>query len=201
MWVTRAWIVVQCLGEPKTWYGVPGEAAEFFEDSMRKSAPELFEQSPDLLHQLTTIMNPNIFMSMGVPVVKTHQGAGEFVVTFPRAYHAGFNQGYNFAEAVNFCPADWRQCVFSHEELICKIAADPDSLDFHLAAATHKDMLVMVDNEKKLRKRLLDMIYYQVSLTYPPIFSTNGNVACQPVQKKSRHTKLFKSHQQLCGLH
>ncbi|CAE1156303.1 KDM5 [Acanthosepion pharaonis] len=158
-------------GEPKTWYGVPGEAAEFFEDSMKKSAPELFEQSPDLLHQLTTIMNPNILMDMGVPVVKTHQCAGEFVVTFPRAYHAGFNQGYNFAEAVNFCPADWlpigrvcidyyrklqRQCVFSHEELICKMAADPDSLDFNLAAATHKDMLVMVENEKKLRKRLLD---------------------------------------------
>lgn len=40
-------------------------------------------------------------------VVRTDQHAGEFIVTFPRAYHAGFNQGYNFAEAVNFCSSDW----------------------------------------------------------------------------------------------
>ena len=40
-------------------------------------------------------------------VVRTDQRAGEFIVTAPRAFHAGFNQGYNFAEAVNFCPADW----------------------------------------------------------------------------------------------
>jgi len=40
-------------------------------------------------------------------VVRTDQCAGEIMITFPRSYHAGFNQGYNFAEAVNFCPPNW----------------------------------------------------------------------------------------------
>lgn len=74
---------------------------------MRSAAPELFQSQPDLLHQLVTIMNPNTLMNAGVPVYRTDQHAGEFIITFPRAYHAGFNQGYNFAEAVNFAPADW----------------------------------------------------------------------------------------------
>ncbi|XP_044751184.1 lysine-specific demethylase lid [Coccinella septempunctata] len=158
-------------GEAKTWYGVPGSKAELFEETMKSAAPELFHSQPDLLHQLVTIMNPNVLMNAGVPVYRTDQCAGEFVVTFPRAYHAGFNQGYNFAEAVNFAPADWlrmgrecilhyshlrRFCVFSHDELVCKMALVPDKLDITIAAATYQDMLHMVDTEKKLRKNLLE---------------------------------------------
>jgi len=47
---------------------VPSSKAELLEDVMKRNAPELFEQSPDLLHQLTTIMNPNTLMSADVPV-------------------------------------------------------------------------------------------------------------------------------------
>ena len=74
---------------------------------MKEAAPELFEAQPDLLHQLVTIINPNALSAKGVPVVRTNQYAGEFVITFPRAYHAGFNHGLNLAEAVNFATADW----------------------------------------------------------------------------------------------
>ncbi|XP_031234279.1 lysine-specific demethylase 5D isoform X1 [Mastomys coucha] len=158
-------------GEPKTWYGVPSLAAEHLEDVMKRLTPELFDSQPDLLHQLVTLMNPNTLMSHGVPVVRTNQCAGEFVITFPRAYHSGFNQGYNFAEAVNFCTADWlpvgrqciehyrrlrRYCVFSHEELICKMAAFPEKLDLNLAVAVHKEMFIMVQEERRLRKTLLE---------------------------------------------
>lgn len=80
-------------------YGVPGSKAEAFEQTMKSAAPELFHSQPDLLHQLVTIMNPNILMSAGVPVYRTDQHAGEFVVTFPRAYHAGFNQ---VIQSINF---------------------------------------------------------------------------------------------------
>lgn len=55
-------------GEPKTWYGVPGGEAESFEDAMRSVAPELFETQADLLHQLVTIMNPNLLTKRDVPV-------------------------------------------------------------------------------------------------------------------------------------
>ncbi|KAF2350829.1 JmjN domain [Trinorchestia longiramus] len=157
-------------GEPKTWYGVPGGEAEKFEACMKSAAPELFESQPDLLHQLVTIMNPNILMRDDVPIVRCDQHAGEFMITFPRSYHAGFNQGYNFAEAVNFAPSDWlaigrecidhysklkRYCVFSHDELVCKMASAPDSLELTVAAATYQDLLKMVDGEKRQRKALL----------------------------------------------
>lgn len=158
-------------GEPKTWYGVPGVRAEDFERSMKHLAPNLFESQPDLLHQLVTICNPNTLIEDKVPIHKVNQYAGEFVVTFPRAYHTGFNQGLNFAEAVNFAPADWlhlgRNCmdhysllrrypVFSHDELICKMANDPSVLDSDITIATLNDMLQMIKDEKMLRSNALD---------------------------------------------
>lgn len=159
-------------GEPKTWYGVPRSDADKLEEVMKSAAPEMFANHPDLMHHLVTTINPATLMNNGVNVVRTNQCAGEFVITFPRAYHAGFNQGYNFAEAVNFCPADWvpigrscisnyrkvkRPCVFSHNEVICKVAGNPENLDVQLAAAVYRDMLEMVKEEKEHRHSVSEL--------------------------------------------
>ncbi|CAK7341125.1 unnamed protein product [Dovyalis caffra] len=94
-------------GAQKMWYGVPGKDAIKLEEAMRKHLPDLFEEQPDLLHKLVTQLSPNILKSEGVPVYRCVQNSGEFVLTFPRAYHSGFNCGFNCAEAVNVAPVDW----------------------------------------------------------------------------------------------
>jgi [histone H3]-trimethyl-L-lysine4 demethylase len=123
----------QHFGATKTWYGIPGEDAEKFETAMKEAVPELFETQPDLLFQLVTLLTPEQLKKAGVRVYALDQRAGQFVITFPQAYHAGFNHGFNFNEAVNFAPCDWepfglagverlqlfrRQPCFSHDELL-----------------------------------------------------------------------------------
>ncbi|KAH8702113.1 putative PHD transcription factor [Talaromyces proteolyticus] len=133
----------QHFGSTKTWYGIPGKDAEAFEGAMRQAVPELFETQPDLLFQLVTLLPPDQLRKAGVNVYALDQRAGQFVITFPQAYHAGFNHGFNFNEAVNFAPTDWepfgalgverlqafrRQPCFSHDELLLTAAARDSSI-------------------------------------------------------------------------
>lgn len=52
------------------------------------SCPRLAQ--PDLLFQLLSMVSPRALRQHGVPVYSATQAAGEFVVTFPNAYHGGF---------------------------------------------------------------------------------------------------------------
>ncbi|KAJ0252746.1 Uncharacterized protein HA466_0118930 [Hirschfeldia incana] len=148
----------QHCGASKTWYGVPGSAALNFEKVVRECvySDEILSTNGedgafDVLLGKTTIFPPKILLDHGVPVYKAVQKPGEFVVTFPRAYHAGFSHGFNCGEAVNFAMGDWfpfgaiascryahlnRLPLLPHEELICKEAMllsscpKPENLDF-----------------------------------------------------------------------
>ncbi|KAK1421161.1 hypothetical protein QVD17_23298 [Tagetes erecta] len=127
------------FGAPKMWYGVPGKDAIKLEAAMRKRLPDLFAEQPDLLHKLVTQLSPSILKSEGVPVYRCIQNPGEFILTFPRAYHSGFNCGFNCAEAVNVAPVDWlphghnaielyreqaRKTSISHDKLLLGAARD-----------------------------------------------------------------------------
>lgn len=156
----------QHFGETKTWYGIPAEDSYKFEQAMRDEVPELFESQPDLLFQLVTLARPEKLRKAGVRVFALDQHAGQFVVTFPRAYHAGFNHGFNFNEAVNFAPHDWepfgyegvkrlkeyrKPPCFSHDELLLTAASRDHSIKTAkwLAPALER----MRDDELETRKQ------------------------------------------------
>ncbi|GLT58549.1 hypothetical protein SLA2020_314340 [Shorea laevis] len=131
-------------GASKTWYGIPGEAALKFEKVVKEHvytsdilSTDGEDGAFDVLLGKTTLFPPNILLDHGVPVYKAVQNPGEFVITFPRAYHAGFSHGFNCGEAVNFAIGDWfplgavaswryaylnRVPLLPHEELLCKEA-------------------------------------------------------------------------------
>ncbi|KAF7727360.1 hypothetical protein EC973_007603 [Apophysomyces ossiformis] len=157
-------------GETKTWYGVPGDDTSKFEDTMKKAVPELFEQQPDLLFQLVTMLSPGRLLKENVRVYAVDQRPGQFVVTFPKAYHSGFNHGFNFCEAVNFAPLEWlnyglecvkrykeyrRQPCFSHDELLVTTALNdrsPETAEWLKDALLDMQQREMADREK-LRKQ------------------------------------------------
>lgn len=131
-------------GAPKTWYGVPGHSAPDFENVVREHVYDkeiLLNEGEDAAYDLligkTTMFPPKILSEHRVPVYKAVQKPGEFVISFPRAYHAGFSHGFNCGEAVNFATIDWfpmgalackryellnRMPLLPHEELLCKEA-------------------------------------------------------------------------------
>ncbi|EJD01561.1 uncharacterized protein FOMMEDRAFT_111482 [Fomitiporia mediterranea MF3/22] len=157
-------------GETKTWYGIPAEDAEKFEAAIKKEAPDLFETQPDLLFQLVTLMSPARLKESGVHVYACDQRAGEFVITFPKAYHAGFNHGLNFNEAVNFALPDWlplgRECVkryqshkklpvFSQDELLITVTQQSHSI--RTAIWLNDSFKEMTETEIKNRKAVREL--------------------------------------------
>ncbi|KAK6924732.1 JmjN domain [Dillenia turbinata] len=98
------------MGASKTWYGVPRDAAIAFEEVVRVHGYGE-EINPlvtfAILGEKTTVMSPEVFIKEGIPCCRLVQNAGEFVVTFPRAYHTGFSHGFNCGEASNIATPEW----------------------------------------------------------------------------------------------
>ncbi|QRW16558.1 histone demethylase JARID1 [Rhizoctonia solani] len=121
-----------------------------------------------ILFQLVTLMNPDRLRKAGVRVFACNQRPGEFVVTLPKAYHAGFNHGLNFNEAVNFALPEWLplglECakryqehrklpVFSHDELLVTVVQH--ALSVNNAQWLLPNFKEMVDRELEQRAILV----------------------------------------------
>uniref|UniRef100_A0A3B5KKA2 [histone H3]-trimethyl-L-lysine(9) demethylase n=1 Tax=Xiphophorus couchianus TaxID=32473 RepID=A0A3B5KKA2_9TELE len=94
-------------GEPKSWYVVPPEHGRRLERLAKGFFPGNAQSCEAFLRHKMTLISPSILKKYGIPYEKVTQEAGQFIVTFPFAYHAGFNHGFNCAESTNFATQRW----------------------------------------------------------------------------------------------
>ena len=163
-------------GEGKLWYGCRGgEGAVRFEQAMRQCVPELFEAMPNLLYGMITMVNPVRLHQLGAPMCRAVQMPGEFIITFPQAYHGGFSLGLNAAEAVNFALTDWlpfgrqaairyrdmrREAPFTQEELVFSAVQREDFVSCYSkedAVRVFAELRRMVREELALREAADDV--------------------------------------------
>ncbi|KAH9942609.1 JmjC domain, hydroxylase-domain-containing protein [Amylocystis lapponica] len=95
------------FGAPKFWYAIPQARASALETTMRGYFPKDVSQCPQFLRHKSFLASPNLLSKDSCRPNTVVQRTGEFIITYPMGYHAGFNLGFNCAESVNFALESW----------------------------------------------------------------------------------------------
>lgn len=95
------------FGAPKSWYAIPPEHGRRLERLASGFFPGSYQVCQAFLRHKMTIISPPILKQYSIPYNKITQEPGEFMVTFPYGYHAGYNHGFNCAESTNFATIRW----------------------------------------------------------------------------------------------
>uniref|UniRef100_A0A8C6T479 [histone H3]-trimethyl-L-lysine(9) demethylase n=1 Tax=Neogobius melanostomus TaxID=47308 RepID=A0A8C6T479_9GOBI len=110
------------FGEPKSWYCIPPEHGKRLERLAKGFFPGSAQNCEAFLRHKMTLISPSILKKYGIPFEKITQKAGEFIVTFPYSYHAGFNHGFNCAESTNFATERWIE--YGKQAILCSCRKD-----------------------------------------------------------------------------
>ncbi|KAL5531119.1 hypothetical protein ACEPAG_3995 [Sanghuangporus baumii] len=93
-------------GAPKHWYVIPQGRSMQLENILGSFFPRDASKCRQFLRHKS--FHASLTLSQqGCKSNVLVQHAGEFVITYPRGYHAGFNLGFNCAESVNFALDSW----------------------------------------------------------------------------------------------
>ncbi|XP_066479807.1 lysine-specific demethylase 4A [Tiliqua scincoides] len=110
------------FGEPKSWYSIPPEHGKRLERLAKGFFPGSAQSCEAFLRHKMTLISPSILKKYGIPFDKVTQEAGEFMITFPYGYHAGFNHGFNCAESTNFATLRWIE--YGKQSVLCSCRKD-----------------------------------------------------------------------------
>ena len=111
------------------------------------------------------LANPYDLVEAGFNVTKICQEEGDIVITFPQAYHSGFNLGKNINEAFNFGTKNWLPHFMQFSPCSCKLVPkfretnlrnNLTGIYFFYLDLRNKGKLTLIEVEKmieELRKR------------------------------------------------
>lgn len=147
-------------GYPKLWYVVSRRHLHRFRQACAAMG---------IVPSLATMADWELLILHGVKIRRIVQRPGEIVMTFPGAYHGGFNLGPNVAEAANVAFVDWlpqgrlaseddraraRAPVVAFERVVLALAISaqlPTSPFFGDRGCVRKELQLLLEKERELR--------------------------------------------------
>jgi len=156
------------FGAPKFWYAVPQGRASALEQTFKSSClssihpgvgltvntgyfPKDASSCAQFLRHKSFFASPNVLSQSSCRPNTLVQHAGEFVITYPRGYHAGFNLGLNCAESVNFALESWIE--LGRKAKACECVDFRFVLEYTLGNVPHKPCSVRIDVNQLLLDR------------------------------------------------
>lgn len=121
-------------GGEKIWYAASAADGPRLERVAASIFPNSANRCGQFLRHKMHIINPALITSAGITLTRVVHRAGEFVISFPFAYHQGFNVSLNCAESCNFASETW--VPFGMKVKPCKCAAAEDSARIKMSIFT-----------------------------------------------------------------
>jgi [histone H3]-trimethyl-L-lysine9/36 demethylase len=115
-------------GNPKFWYSIDLKDNKNFESFVNHIYVDDYRECPEFIRHKNTLIHPRNLLQQKIRLKKVTQYPGEFVISRAAAYHAGFNAGFNLAEAVNFALPSW--IPIGRKAGICQ--CQPDSVKINM---------------------------------------------------------------------
>jgi hypothetical protein len=96
-------------GAPKVWYCVPPSDYLAVVKLISKlfAGSTLVKTCPQAVMHKRFLIHPETLRENGITCSRVVQEQGDLIVTFPGAFHFGYNTAYNIAEATNFATHEW----------------------------------------------------------------------------------------------
>lgn len=137
------------FGAPKFWYAVPQRHAERFENTLAGYFPQDAQRCDQFLRHKSFTMSASQLANDKIPVNMLVHKQNEFVITYPRGYHAGFNMGFNCAESINFALESWLELGRRAKVCECVEHSVRINVDEMLA---EKELVQAIEDERKVLK-------------------------------------------------